>query len=118
MFVLDSHCDTPSQIFRLRDMTLDNDHSHVDFPKLRRGGIDGAFWALYVPAGMSSEAGEDYAYEMLGSVMSVLESNRDKAALALSPEQALANKEAGLFSVFLALENGSPISCMTFMTRE
>lgn len=43
MFVLDSHCDTPSQIFRLRDMTLDNDHSHVDFPKLRRGGIDGAF---------------------------------------------------------------------------
>lgn len=58
---------------------------------------------------MSSEAGEEYAYEMLGSVMSVLEFNRDKAALALSPEQALANKEAGLFSVFLALENGSPI---------
>ncbi len=109
MFVLDSHCDTPSQILRLRDMTLNNDHSHVDFPKLRRGGIDGAFWALYVPAGMSSEAGEEYAYEMLGSVMSVLESNREKAALALSPEQALANKEAGLFSVFLALENGSPI---------
>ena len=43
MYVLDSHCDTPSQINRLRDMSLDNDHAHVDFPKLRRGGVDGAF---------------------------------------------------------------------------
>ena len=25
MFVLDSHCDTPSQILRLRDLALDND---------------------------------------------------------------------------------------------
>ena len=55
MFVLDSHCDTPSQIFRLRDLALDNDHAHVDFPKLARGGVDGAFFALYVPASMDSD---------------------------------------------------------------
>ena len=55
MFVLDSHCDTPSQILRLRDLSLDNDHAHVDFPKLKRGGVDGAFFALYVPASLEGE---------------------------------------------------------------
>ena len=50
MFVLDSHCDTPSQILRLRNLSIDNDHAHVDFPKLKLGKVDGAFFALYVPA--------------------------------------------------------------------
>ena len=58
MFLLDSHCDTPGQILRGRDMALDNAGAHVDFPKLFRGGVDAAFFALYVPA----ELDEDSAY--------------------------------------------------------
>lgn len=109
MFVLDSHCDTPSQLLRLRNPALDNSHSHVDFPKLRRGGVDAAFWAMYVPASLSAEEGGKYAYRLMDCVHEALEANSDKAALALSPQDAFANKEKGLFSVFLALENGAPI---------
>ena len=109
MFVLDSHCDTPSQLLRLRNPALDNSHSHVDFPKLERGEVDAAFWALYVPASLSADAGMGYAYELLRCVHDALEKNKDKASLALSPADAYANKEKGLFSVFLALENGAPI---------
>ena len=36
MFVLDSHCDTPSQILRLRDLAVDNEYAHIDFPKLKK----------------------------------------------------------------------------------
>ena len=46
MFVLDSHCDTPSQIHRLRNIGVWNSHGHVDFPKMKKGGVDGAFFAL------------------------------------------------------------------------
>ena len=60
MFVLDSHCDTPSQILRLRDLSLDNKYAHVDFPKLKRGGVDGAFFALYVPASMDTDPAGAY----------------------------------------------------------
>lgn len=109
MFVLDSHCDTPSQILRLRDLSLDNDHAHVDFPKLGRGGVDGAFFALYTPASKSPEEASAYAWDMLDRVKVMLQANTDKAALALSPSEALANKGEGLFSVFIGLENGSPI---------
>ena len=109
MFLLDSHCDTPSHILRLRDLALDNKYSHVDFPKLGRGGVDGAFFALYVPASMSASDGYVYACKMLDGIRNVLKFNPDKAAMATSRSEAYANKENGLFSVFLGLENGAAL---------
>lgn len=109
MFVLDSHCDTPSQILRLRDLSLDNDHAHVDFPKLKQGGVDGAFFALYVPASMEGEEAYEYACRLLDCVNRTVAENPDKAILTVDGQQALVNKESGLFSVFMGLENGSPI---------
>ena len=109
MFVLDSHCDTPSQILRLRDLSVDNDHAHVDFPKLRRGGVDGAFFALYVPASLKGAEAEAYALKLLENLRRSVSENAGTAAFACSAEDALANKAKGLFSVFMGLENGSPI---------
>ncbi len=112
MFVLDSHCDTPSQIFRHDlNLAIDNENVHVDFPKLRRGGVDGAFFALYIPAEMDSDADVAFAYskELLHAVERTVEANPDKAAFAVSARQASENQAEGLFSVFLGLENGSPI---------
>ena len=112
MFVLDSHCDTPSQILRLGlDMSLDNKNAHVDFPKLKRGGVDGAFFALYIPASMDSqpEQGFDYACRMLDAVKRSVSENCDKAVFAASRSQAYENKADGKFSVFIGLENASPI---------
>ena len=111
MFVLDSHCDTPSQILRLRDLSIDNDHAHVDFPKLKRGGVDGAFFALYVPASMDDDPAKAYEYAMrlLDGVNRTLESNPGSVSLAVSEEDAMRNQTKGQFSVFIGLENGSPI---------
>lgn len=111
MFLLDSHCDTPSQILRLRDLSLDNDYSHVDFPKLRRGGVDAAFFALYVPASLDSDSDRafEYAKTLLAGVESSVKENPDKASFAVNEKQAYENKGKGLFSVFLGLENGAPI---------
>lgn len=109
MFLLDSHCDTPSQILRLRDLSIDNEYAHVDFPKLTRGGVDGAFFALYVPAALQGEQAYDYAYRLMNAVRDMLEANGDKAKLTTSSEESYRNKENNLFSVFLGLENGSPL---------
>lgn len=111
MFVLDSHCDTPSQILRLRDLSLDNDHAHIDFPKLKRGRVDGAFFALYIPSALDSdpESAMKYAVRLLDGVDKTIKAYPESAAYAVSREQAVRNKENGLFSVFLGLENGSPL---------
>lgn len=109
MFLLDSHCDTPSHILRLRDLSKDNEYAHVDFPKLKRGGVDGAFFALYSPASLGNEEAYSYVHRLLGGVRKVLQSHPDTAALAVSESDAMENKNNGMFSVFLGLENGSPI---------
>lgn len=109
MFVLDSHCDTPSQILRLRDMSKDNDHAHVDFPKLKRGGVDGAFFAIYVPGSLSAGEAFSYADRLLESLEEQMRKNVGNAAYATTMNEAFANKEKGLFSVFAGLENASPI---------
>ena len=109
MFLLDSHCDTPSQILRLRDLAVDNEYAHVDFPKLRRGGVDGAFFALYTPASLSETESYVYASKLLEGVRRVLKFHKDKARLATCRSEAYKNQSDGLFSIFLGLENGTAI---------
>lgn len=109
MFLLDSHCDTPSQILRLRDLAVDNEYAHVDFPKLRRGGVDGAFFALYTPASLSETESYVYASNLLEGVRRVLKFHKDKARLATCRSEAYKNQSDGLFSIFLGLENGTAI---------
>ena len=109
MQVFDSHVDTPSQLIRLRNLGIDNRYGHVDFPKLRRGGVGGSFFALYTPAEMAPDAATRYALEMISAVYDAVDANPDYAALAFSPEEAAENTKSGLISVFIGMENGAPI---------
>ena len=109
MQIFDSHVDTPSQLIRLRNLGIDNQHGHVDFPKLKRGGVGGSFFALYTPAEMAPDAATRYALEMISAVYDAVDANPDYAALAFSPEEAAENAREGLISVFIGMENGSPI---------
>ncbi len=112
MFVLDSHCDTPSQIYRNNlDLSKDNLNTHVDFPKLKRGGVGGAFFALYIPAEMDPEPDRAFSYAkgLLEGVRNCIKANPERAALAISEEQAFENQRKGKFSIFVGLENASPI---------
>lgn len=111
MFILDSHCDTPSEIIRGRNMSEDNSMGHVDFPKLRRGGVDGLFFALYVPASMDADPSVALAHaqRLLAGAQSVVSEASDAAAFATDRESALRNQDSGKVSIFLGLENGSPL---------
>lgn len=107
--MLDSHVDTPSQLLRLRNLGADNPYAHVDFPKLRRGGVDGAFFALYTPPGMAPDPATRYALQMLAAVHDCVETHPEAAALAFSPEDVRRNIRQGLFSVLIGMENAAPI---------
>ena len=105
----DSHMDTPSQLLRLRDLGLDNAYAQVDFPKLRRGGVDGAFFALYTPAEMAPDAATRYALQMLSATYDAVEAHPEEVSLAFSPQDAVNARKNGRISIFLGMENASPI---------
>lgn len=107
--IYDSHMDTPSQLMRLRNLGIDNPHAHVDFPKMRAGKVDGAFFALYTPAEMAPDAATRYALEMLSAVYDAADANPDYAAVTFTPDEAGQNRKEGIISLFMGMENGSPI---------
>ena len=103
---------------RLRDLSVDNPFAHIDFPKLRRGGVDASFFALYTPGTMQPDAATAYALKMLAGVNDAVSSASDVAALAYSPEEVLRNKDAGKTSVFIGMENGLPIQDSLSLLRQ
>lgn len=109
MHFIDSHSDTPSQIVRLRDITVEDDHAHVDFPKMLRSNAGGSFFSLYVSPDKTGDEPTRYALELIASVYNVIGRSSGKAALSVSPEDFKSNSSKGVISIFMGMENGSPI---------
>ena len=107
--IIDSHLDTPSELLRQRNIGIDNPGAHVDFPKMKAGGVAGAFFALYTPAEMAPDAATRRALEMLSATYDACDENPDYAVLTFSPDEVAQNESKGLISVFMGMENASPI---------
>lgn len=118
MFILDSHCDTPTMMMRGRDIGKDNERGHVDIPKLMVGGVGASFFAVYTPVGMRPEAATSRALEMIGRIYDAVEDNSGLVAIATSAGQALKNKAEGRTSIFIGMENGDPIQRSLPLLRE
>lgn len=108
-FVLDSHCDTPSMLLEGVDLSERGERTHVDYPRMKEGGVDGSFFAIYTPASLTGDAATVHALNLLSLCYDSIDSNRGCVGLATTPAQALRNKESGKLSIFLGMENGTPI---------
>lgn len=109
MILLDAHCDAPSQMLCLRDFGKDNKNGQVDFPKMRRGGVDASFFAAYVPSSLEGEAATEYARTLLDTVDRQVAANADSVAYAHCASGVHRNKAAGRISILLGIENASAL---------
>src|SRR5262245_12185966 len=62
LLTLDTHMDTPANFHRPGwDMMdrhgVEEDRSQVDFPRMKDGGLDGGFFAIYTPQGPRTPEG-------------------------------------------------------------
>ncbi len=115
--ILDSHIDTPSAVLRGRNIGIDNPGAHVDFPKMKAGGVDGAFFALYTPPEFEPDKATRYALEMLSATYDACEENADYATMTFGPDEVADNMRNGLISVCIGMENASPIQESLSMLR-
>lgn len=109
MIVLDSHCDSPSQMMRARDFLKDNSWGHVDFPKLKAGGVDASVFALYNAPGLAPDEATRYTLDMLAHLYDQVDAAEGDVELAFSHDEVLENKANGLISILISMENGAPI---------
>ncbi|MBC2380832.1 membrane dipeptidase [Pseudomonas sp. WS 5106] len=119
LLVLDSHLDTPLTLTRPSwNITERHDYrqdgSQVDLPRMREGGLDGGFFAVYTPQGPRTEEGRAYAsaygLATLTRIRDVIDRNPDSFALALTADDARRIAAQGKRVVFISMENADPLS--------
>ncbi len=109
IFVLDSHCDTPIRLLEGADINNKSDQGHFDFVRMKEGGLNAAFFAIYTPNTIDDDTATRRAMQMIARTYDAVEASNGKVAVALDAQDARDNFEAGILSVFLGMENGLPI---------
>lgn len=117
--VLDSHLDTPMQLARPGwDITQRHsfaaDLSQVDLPRMREGGLDGGFWAVFTPQGPLTAEGRTLASEhglaVITRIRDLIAAHPVEFALALRAEDVPAIVARGQRVVFISMENAEPLA--------
>lgn len=119
VLVLDSHIDTTRLLEQPGWNVLERhdavrDLSQVDWPRLREGGLDGAFWAIYTPQGSRDLEGRAAAAEhglaQLMRLRDLVARHPQQFGLALGSEDARRLAAEGRHAVFISMENAEPLA--------
>lgn len=114
---VDTHCDTPWALLS-SDFNIAEKHrapqSRVDFPRMKEGGLDAEFFAVFTGQKPRTEENYKEAYnkadQMLDSIHSMVKHHSDLAELALTADDAARIEKTGKRVVFIGMENGFPIA--------
>jgi membrane dipeptidase len=118
LVTLDSHLDTPASLdlpgWSIEDEhAVHSDYTQVDLPRMRKGGLDGGFWAIYTPQGPLTIEGfrksRDFALLRGMSIRSMVAADPANFALALEAKDAAPIAAAGKRIVYLSIENAYPL---------
>ncbi|GBC77624.1 hypothetical protein HRbin08_01103 [bacterium HR08] len=109
--VVDTHSDVTS---RMLDEGFDigrrASDGHMDIPRMKEGGIDAQFFAIYVAARYAREGGAARrALDMIDVVYQALERYPNDLELALSSEDIRRIARAGKIAVLMGIEGGHAI---------
>ena len=118
VLTLDTHADTPLRIiepgFDLAERHDPNDTgSKLDYPRMKEGGLDAAFFAAFVAQDIRDDDGHSRAkalgLQMIDAVVASTEKNADVVGLALTPDDAYELEKAGKRAIYIGMENGYPV---------
>lgn len=118
VFTLDSHVDTPLLLFRDDyDIGKRNDARQrggkLDFPRMKEGGLDAAFFAVFVGQGARNpeayEVARDRALNIFDMIHQAIDDHPDLAELALTSYDSYRIQAEGKRAIYLGVENGYPL---------
>ncbi len=118
VLTIDTHCDTPLRMFR-SDFDIGRSHDprqgggKVDLIRMRAGGLDAQFFAVYIAQGPRDKAGNQQAIALtsriIDTVYAEIEQYPDLAEIALHPEDAYRLQNQAKRAIYLGIENGYAI---------
>ena len=109
--IIDTHIDVPYRLYNgWEDVSQATDGGDFDYPRAVAGGLNAPFMSIYTPASLETEGrSKAVAEELIALVNRIVDESPDKFAIAISPDDIERQFEAGLISLPMGMENGSPI---------
>jgi membrane dipeptidase len=119
VLTVDTHCDTPLKLIE-KDWDIGKYHQPgqpgsgcQDLPRMKAGGLDAAFFAVFVGQGPRSDDGHAQAKEkaiaILDAIDAMVAKYPDLCSLALTPQDARRLEKEGKRAIFIGMENGYPL---------
>ncbi|MBB3981407.1 membrane dipeptidase [Sphingobium fontiphilum] len=118
LLTLDSHLDTPASL-DLPGWSIEDEHdvlhdyTQVDLPRMKKGGLDGGFWAIYTSQGPLTVEGfrkaRDFAILRGLSIRNMVAADPANFALALEAKDAAPIAASGRRVVYMSIENAYPL---------
>ena len=116
ILTIDTHFDTPFYMYVVNsEFDLGECHdpyesgSKIDFPRMKEGGLDAVFFAVFVWQGERTPEGnasaKEKALDMFSIIHENLEQYSDLAELALTGEDAYRIEKEGKRAIFIGMEN-------------
>ena len=109
--IVDTHIDVPMRLVALqKDVSQALDAGDFDYPRAMAGGLNAAFMAIYTPAEYEAQGKSKAAAEkLIDAVEDLVAKAPGKFAIATSVADVRQQFEAGLISLPMGMENGSPV---------
>lgn len=108
--VVDTHIDTPFMLAMSPADVSEATDGDFDYPRAVAGGLNVPFMSIYTPAELEAKGESRAAAEKLIDIVErIAGDDPDKFAIATSVADVRRHFEAGLVSLPLGMENGSPI---------
>ncbi|MBR4433221.1 MAG: membrane dipeptidase [Bacteroidaceae bacterium] len=104
---LDTHCDTPMFFPQHVDFHRRDPRILVNLPNMRDGHLDATIMVAYIPQDLPGHYDYAAATRMADTLLSGIEALANPAvAIARTPGELYSNKQQGLKSIMLGIENG------------
>ena len=84
--------------------------THTDLPRLRRGGVGGQFWSVYVPGSLQGDAAVATTLEQVDLVHRMIRRHPDTLELALGADDVEGAFSCGRIASLLGAEGGHSIA--------
>ncbi|MBV5314555.1 MAG: dipeptidase [Prolixibacteraceae bacterium] len=114
---VDTHCDTPMQMIK-PGFNIREEHqapkSRVDLPRMKKGGLDAMFFAVFTGQKPRTEENFQKTYalanQMLDSIHAMLKKDSDIATLALRSGDLAQIEKTEKRAIYIGMENGFPLA--------
>jgi membrane dipeptidase len=117
ILTLDTHLDTTAKMDDPKWNVMERhpiEDGQVDFPRMREGGLDGGFWAIYTAQQGRTPAdyrvARDNGLKRLINIHKMIAAHADRFELALTSADARRIVAAGKSPAFISMENASPLT--------